>query len=59
MDLLHRPQDDFTSVRGFILSVRDTMRVKRGGLLWCGHPCNPLLVNKRQCSGFMNLLGNV
>ena len=44
MDLMHRPEDDFCSVQGFILAVRDTMRVKRGGLLWAGHPCSGFLV---------------
>ncbi len=43
MDITHRAEDDFCSVRGFLLSVRDTLRIKRGGLLWCGHPCNPFL----------------
>ena len=43
MDIQHRPEDDFCSVQGFILSVRDTMRIKKGGLLWCGHPRNPFL----------------
>ena len=44
MDILHRADNDFTSVMGFILSVRDTMRIKKGGLLWAGHPCGPSLV---------------
>jgi hypothetical protein len=45
MDFMHRQQDDFCSVRGFVLSIRDTLRVKKGGMLWCGHPCGPFLAN--------------
>ena len=45
MDFMHREQDDFCSVRGFLLSIRDTLRVKKGGMLWCGHPCGPFLAN--------------
>ena len=44
MDLSHRPQDDFCSVKGFILAVRDVLRIEPGGLAWFGHPCNLLPV---------------
>lgn len=43
MDSAHRAQDDFLGVQGFLLAVRDVLRIKRGGLFWAGHPCNPLL----------------
>lgn len=43
MDISHRPQDDFCGVTGFILALRDTLRLRPGGLLWAGHPCGPLL----------------
>lgn len=40
-DIAHRHEHDFCSVRGFLLAVRDCLRVKPGGLVWAGHPCNP------------------
>ena len=43
MDISHRPSDDFCGTTGFILALRDCLRLQRGGLLWAGHPCNPLL----------------
>lgn len=43
MDLCHRPHDDFCGVIGFIVALRDVLRLKRGGMMWVGHPCNPLL----------------
>lgn len=43
MDILHRPGDDFTTVQGFLLSIRDTLRIRKGGLLWCWHPCGPFV----------------
>ena len=46
MDVSHREQDDFLSVKGFLLSIRDCLRLQPGGLLWAGHPCNPLLNQK-------------
>ena len=50
MDVLHRETDDFCSVRGFLLSIRDTLRIRKGGLLWCGHPCGPFLVLSQAAS---------
>ena len=44
MDLTHRDQDDFLSTKGFLLSIRDVLRIQPGGLFWAGHPCNPLHV---------------
>ena len=41
-DLLHRGSDnDICGVSGFLLALRDTLRLRVGGLLWAGHPCNP------------------
>ena len=50
MDLTHRAQDDFLSTKGFILSVRDVLRIQPGGLFWAGHPCNPLPVGIFHCN---------
>ncbi len=37
--------NDFTTVIGFMVALRDTLRVREGGLLHGGHPCNgPLVV---------------
>ena len=35
--------NDLASVPGFITALRDTMRIKRGGLLWLGLPCSSQL----------------
>ena len=44
-DLLQRGEhNNFLSVEGFLVALRDTLRIKPGGLLWCGHPCNPFLI---------------
>lgn len=44
-DLLYREgdQNNFLSVTGFLVALRDVLRVKRGGVVWIGHPCNPFL----------------
>ncbi|CAL1127789.1 unnamed protein product [Cladocopium goreaui] len=31
---------DITSSEGFLLSLKNVLRVRYGGLLWCGVPCN-------------------
>lgn len=52
-DCEHRGHmNDFTSLSGFIVAVRDVLRVKEGGYVHSGHPCggslgmsNLLLIN--------------
>ena len=35
-------QNDLLSVEGWLLAVRETLRLKRGrGLFFAGHPCHP------------------
>lgn len=36
--------NDFRSTAGFLWAIRDTMRLRRGGLLWGGVPCCRCLV---------------
>ena len=44
-DVLHREGDcnNILSVPGFVVAVRDTLRIARGKVLWLGLPCNSCL----------------
>ena len=44
-DKEHRPgaQNDLTTLQGLVVSIRDCLRIKSGGLLHAGHPCNGFL----------------
>ena len=43
-DLERGPLFDFTSPEGFLLALKNTLRVRYNGLLWCGIPCSSSLV---------------
>ena len=36
--------NDLTTIEGLIVAIKDTLRIRRGGLMHGGHPCNGLLV---------------
>ena len=36
-------QNDLTTLQGFVVAVKDCLRIKSGGLLHGGHPCNGCL----------------
>jgi len=39
-DVAYRgPDNDFTSTTGFLIAIRDTLRLRPGALLWGGIPC--------------------
>ena len=43
-DLLHRgARNDICGTLGFLTAVRDTMRIRQGGLLFAGLPCSSSL----------------
>ena len=43
-DKLHRgAQNDLATLQGFVCAVRDCLRIKQGGYLHGGHPCNGCL----------------
>lgn len=39
-DLERGPMFDFTTPQGFFLALKNTLRVRHNGLLWCGVPCS-------------------
>ena len=40
-DKVGRPDsNDLTSLTGFLVALRDTLRLRKGALLHGGHPCN-------------------
>ena len=47
-DKLHRDGDlnDLSTVVGFVTAIWDTLRIRQGGLLHGGHPCNGCLGHK-------------
>ena len=44
--------NDILSVEGFLVALRDTLRLKKGGTLWGGLPCSTLL-GYEQCTGML------
>ena len=55
MDILNDPAlEDLSSPMGFLLAVKNTMRLKKGGLLFGGVPCSSLFGPNILCDMFWN-----
>ena len=47
-DMVLRPEtNNILTTTGFLAALRDVLRVRAGGLVWAGVPCNTQLGSKR------------